>query len=1220
MQQRTKDKGTQLLSRPRRGRFQSRPSGRLLSRPLIVALLLVLCNSSVPCAAEHQRFFNLTADEVRIDSVLPFFSYVLPLGTAYDDTTYTVSLKYPEFVDMSRADAARYEAISGEPLPEMPEVTTDIVVERKRGILIVSFVPLVYRDGKYQKLVSFMIDVKTKAKSAKVRRIAAQTRSTTGDRYADHSVLASGTWAKIRVPASGVYELTETLIKSAGFSDLSQVRLYGYGGALQNETLVASELIATDDLSEVATCTVGGRRLFYAQGPVSWSSNTATSRTRNPYSDYGYYFLTEDSTEPATVDSAEFVASFYPAYDDYHTLYEVDDFAWFEGGRNLFDATAVSNGASYTYSISTPGYDTTGKIAVCVTAGTDSKAQIAINDSVVGSLSMTLSSSYEYGASTTGTYTVKNLAAENTVTITTTSGGPVHLDYIIAQFDTPRDLPDLATASFDVPEYVHTITNQDLHADQGYRMVIIIPTSQTLLTQAERLKELHEQYDGMSVKIVPADELYNEFSSGTPDANAYRRYMKMLYDRAESDDDMPQYLVLFGDCAWDNRMNSSAWAGYDPDDYLLCFESENSFSKTSCYVNDGFFCCLDDGEGSNPLTTDKLDVAVGRFPVRTTTDAQTMVDKTESYMANDNAGAWQNIVMFMGDDGNENQHMIDADAIASTLEEINPALHVKRVMWDAYTRVSTATGNTYPDVTAVIKEQQAAGALMMNYSGHGAEQQLSHERVISLDDVNNFSNTNLPLWVTASCDIAPFDGQTENIGEQLLYNQNGGAVAFFGTSRTVYATRNKAINLAFVQYLFTKQDGKYIAVGEAARLAKNYLIESKQDLTANKLQYSLLGDPALVLHIPTLTAVIDSINGIAIDTTDTAATLPQLKAGSVATVKGHIESDGATLTTFNGLVTATVRDSEEEIVCKLNDTSSDGASSAFTYTDRTNTLYNGTDSVTAGCFAFSFAVPMDINYSDSTGLINLYAVDSSTNESANGYSEQFTIGGTESTSNDSIGPSIYCWLNSSAFTNGDNVNTTPYFYATITDNDGINTTGAGIGHDMVLVVDGEMARTYTLNDNFTYDFGSYTSGYTYYNIPELDEGEHSLRFRAWDILNNSSTVELQFNVVRGLTPTLFSVGVTTNPAYNTTTFIINHDRTGSDMDIRIDVFDTAGRILWRYEETAVPTSSAYTITWDLTTSTGYQLQTGVYLYRVYVSSDGGSKVSKTKKLIVINNN
>ena len=1175
------------------------------------AFLLFLSALCLPCSA-WQRFFNLTADEVRIDTLLPRFTYTIPLGDNYADSTYTVELRYPEFLDMDKDDVARYAAISGEPLPAMPEISSCVAVNRKKGVLVVSFTPLVYREGVYRKLVSFMLSVEASG-SLTVHR--ASSASSASGRYASHSVLAEGSWAKIRVPETGIYELTESVIKSAGFSDLSQVKIYGYGGALQNETLEGDELAALDDLSEVATCTAGGRRLFFAQGPVTWSGNTTTARTRNPYSDYGYYFITESDDEPLTVDSATFVSDIYPSTKDYHTLYEVDDYAWFEGGRNLYESSSIAEGSSKSYTIETPGYDSDGKITVVVTAGTASKAQIAVNDSVVGTLSMSLGS-YDSGDDATGIYSVHNLAAVNTVTVTATSGGPLRLDYIQAVFATPRDLPALSTTAFDAPEYVHNITNQDLHADAGYQMVIIVPTSQKLVTQAERIKTLHEEHDGMSVRIVPADELYNEFSSGTPDANAYRRYMKMLYDRAEGDDDMPRYLLLFGDCAWDNRMNSSSWANYSTDDFLLCYESENSFSKTSCYVDDGFFCYLDDGEGGNPLSSDMLDIAVGRFPVRDASEAEILVDKTVDYVENDNAGAWENIVMFLGDDGNDNRHMTDADDIATSLETIDPALHVKRVMWDAYTRVSTASGNTYPEVTELITEQQSAGALMINYSGHGAEYSISHEKVLMLDDFKNFTNTNMPFWVTASCDIAPFDGQTENIGEQILLNADGGAVAFFGTSRTVYVTRNKAINLAFTELLFTPVDGEYISLGEAQRLAKNQLITSGQDLTTNKLQYSLLGDPALKLNIATVDAVIDSINGIAVGG-DVQA---QLKAGSVATVKGHIESDGTRMTSFTGLVTATVRDSKELVVCKLNDTSSDGASTAFTYYDRTNTLFNGTDSVVGGEFSFSFAVPMDINYSDETGLINIFAVDDNTKLLANGYSEDFTVGGTETTSNDSIGPSIYCYLNSSSFTNGDDVNTTPYFYATVSDKDGLNTTGAGIGHDMVLIIDGEMSKTYILNDNFVYDFGSYTSGSTYYSIPELDEGEHKLKFRAWDILNNSSSTELTFNVVKGLTPTLYSIGVTSNPAYTSTTFIINHDRTGSDMDVRIDLFDTGGRILWRHEESGVPTSSAYTIDWDLTTSTGSRLQTGVYLYRVYVSCESGNSVSKTKKLIVINNN
>ena len=1176
---------------------------------VILAMLAFVANA-------QQRFFNLTADEVRIDSVLPVFSHSFPLSGNYADSTYTAIILYPEYIQMGDADIRRYQQITDRELPAMPNVKTQVVVERKRGALEVFFVPLVNRDGKYQKLVSFMLKVEAKAKrkAARSKALGAQAKAA-GERYAAHSVLDSGKWAKIQVPSTGVYQLTDELIRKAGFTDLSKVRVYGYGGNLQNETLTEADLVETDDLKEVPICSAGGRRLFYAKGPVSWSSNTATIRTRNPYSDDGCYFITQGDTQTETTDSATFVGSFYPAPDNYHSLHEVDEYAWFEGGRNLFQNDPINNGTSKTYTIATSGQDGTARITVSLTAGVTSTAQVSINDEPVGDISMTISSSYEHGASGTRTYTISNPKAENTVTITTTSGGPVRLDYISSQFSTPFPGPKLSSANIPVPEYVYNITNQDHHADEAVDMVIIIPTSQKLKAQAERLQAFHQQHDGLSVRIVPADELYNEFSSGTPDANAYRRYMKMLYDRAGDDSSlMPKYLLLFGDCAWDNRMNSSAWTNYSTDDFLLCYESENSFSSTDCYVNDGFFCSLDDSEGGNPAGSDKHDIAVGRFPVRTAEEAKIMVDKTIAYAENKNAGSWQNVVMFMGDDGNNNLHMDDADEAAVMVEGLNPGLVVKRVMWDAFAEVVTSTGNTYPAATSIIRQQQANGALIMDYCGHGSQVQISHEGVLRLSDFKGFANTNLPLWITASCDIGPFDSQTENIGEQAVLNPKGGAIAFYGTTRTVYTDRNKRINKAFLRALFTRVNGKYVSLGEAQRIAKNSLLtngEDGSDLTINKLQYSLLGDPALVLNIPTLKAVIDSINGKAVgDSNDI-----QLKALSVANVKGHIEQNGSKATDFNGRMTATVRDAQELITCKMN--ASADADKAFVYYDRTKTLFNGTDSVKAGTFSFSFAVTKDISYSDEEGMINIYAVDGVNNVMANGYSTDFIVGGTEDVANDSIGPRIYCYLNSPSFVNGGNVNSTPYFVAQISDEDGINTTGTGIGHDLELIIDGDMSKTYVLNDYFAYDFGTFTSGETHYSIPALQPGQHTLKFRAWDVKNNSTATSRSFNVVEGLQPNFFSVGLSKNPASQSTTFIINHDRAGSNLDVEIDIYDLSGRQLWNYQESGVSTGNTYTVDWNLSVDGGRKLQTGVYLYRVRISSDGSSQASRAKKLIVM---
>ena len=697
---------------------------KIVYRRLLFWLFLLV---AVTANAQRQRFFNLTVEDIEIDSLLPQFTYAIPVGENYADSVYQLEIRYPEFIDMSKQDEARYAKLCGSPLPSLPSITQQMVVEKKKGILEFSLVPLVERDGKKQFLVSFMIAMTSRpnASSSKKAKNVAKA-SGAADRYASHSVLASGRWAKIRVPSDGVYQLTEALVKKAGFSNLAHVKIYGYGGNLQNEKLVGSELAELDDLPEVPSCTVNGKRLFYGKGPVSWNNASATRRTRNPYSNYGYYFLTESDETPLSVDSAAFLQSFYPSADDYHSLHEIDNYSWYQGGRNLFENSPINAGSSKVYTLPNTAHATSGVLSVSVTAGQATTVQVEFNDSLVGQQVISLGE-YDMGSESRATYSVEGLRATDSIKISTISGGPARLDYISMAYNQPRPAPDLAQGSFPSPEYVYNITNQDHHADKEVDMVIIIPTSQKLLSPAQRLADFHEQHDSLKVKIVPADELYNEFSSGTPDANAYRRYLKMLYDRAETEEQQPKYLLLFGDAVWDNRMLTSDCKAFDPDDYLLAFESENSFSELYCYVDDGWFTLLDDGEGTNQLSSDKQDVAVGRFPVTTLTDAEAVVDKTISYAEDANAGAWQNVIVFMGDDGNQNLHMRDVNETADKISSLYPNYQVKKVMWDAYTRVSSSTGNTYPEVSSIIKQQQALGALIFDYAGHGRHDNNRHE-------------------------------------------------------------------------------------------------------------------------------------------------------------------------------------------------------------------------------------------------------------------------------------------------------------------------------------------------------------------------------------------------------------------------------------------------------------------------------------------------------------
>ena len=1028
--------------------------------------------------------------------------------------------------------------------------------------------------------------------------IALGTTAKAQGRYAEHSVLREGNWAKISVAESGFYELTDALIKKAGFSDASHVKIYGYGGALQPERLTGDYLTATDDLKELPTCTMNGKRVFYGVGPVNWYNKESLARTRNPYADYGYYFLTESEDEPLTTDSATLVGQHYPANHDYHQLYEVDNYAWYHGGRNLFDKTLYTIGTPQTYKLKATG--STGRIGIALTADADYEATISVNDSVIATISKKITlDSYTKADEQLWQYDLQNLKAENTISITQTAGGNLRLDYIDLQHAEP------APITIGEPTYVYRITNQDHHADAATDMVIIIPTSQHLLAQAERLKAHHEQHDGLRVTIVPADELYNEFSSGTPDATAYRRYLKMLYDRATTPNDKPRYLLLFGDGAWDNRMLTSEWSGYNPDDYLLCYESENSFSQVNCYVSDDFFCLLDDEEviqttnGNSTTYAGKPDVAVGRLPARTPDEAKTLVDKIISYAQNEHAGPWQNEICMMGDDGNDNSHMKTADKVATMIESTYPNYNVDKIYWDAYQRTSSSTGYSYPDVTRLIKQQLQNGALMMNYCGHGAAYAMSHELVMKLTDFESQQSNYLPLWMTASCDIMPFDGQKENIGETVMLNSKGGGIAFFGTTRTVYATYNEVMNLAFTKHVLTPG----MAIGEAVRLAKRELVEKSSDLTCNKLQYTLLGDPALQLNTPRQKMVVDSINGMP------ATQGIKLAAGSIVKITGHVELNNETDTDFNGIVTLSVRDAEETITCRLNDRSSTGADKAFVYQDRTNYLYRGSENVTEGVFHFTFAIPKDISYTDGSGLMTLYAINVDKTRSAHGENESFELIGSSTALTDSIGPSVYCYLNSKNFKNGGKVNTTPYFIAELYDDSGINASGSSIGHDLELIIDGDMNQTYNLNNYFEYDFGDYRSGSIGFSIPQLSIGTHKLLFRAWDILNNSTTTELLFEVSEDAGAGEFNVTCTQNPASTNTQFVITHDRPGSELKVTLDVFDLGGRQLWRQTDTVMATNDTVTIDWNLNVAGGSRLHTGLYLCRLTLN-DGDSQTIK----------
>lgn len=1096
-------------------------------------------------------------------------------------------------------------------------------------------------------------------------------------RYASESVLNSGKWVKIQVAEDGIYKLTAADLKKMGFSNLDKVAVYGYGGWPLDEDFSTTYI---DDVPEVAVWRSADYLLFYGKGPRKWeysSSDKSFIHTNNPYSNYGYYFVTEKETAGRTMEKAASAAGAtlqVTTFDDY-VLHEEELVSVNSSGRELYGESFTST-LSRDFTISVPGItNDEGKATLSfisrgngtITMNVDGNALIS------GSVSVP-SDEYEVAREL---YRERAWMADKGETVkvnigySTTGHKNVHLNYFRLQMKRQlkvydnytffRSLSargnasrfviqgaDASTLVFDVtdgvnpqqmetslngtelsfsipasaslrefvvvkpsqikaPVTVGEVANQNLHALPQQDMIIIAQPNFT--TQAERLAEAHRTKDNLTVRVVTPESIYNEFSSGTPDATAYRRFMKMFYDRKTSEADAPKYLLLFGDGSFDNRRLTSAWKSVDMSNMLLTYQTENSLSSQS-YVIDDYFGFLDDADNKKSLQNKKLCLGIGRFPIRTVEQATQMVDKVISYMENKNTGSWKNNLCFMADDGSNTdgfmtEHMEFADQLAGYVESEHPEFLVNKLYYDAYKKDMTA--GTYPDVRSGLQKLLKDGLLLFNYTGHGGTTALSDEKVLTQTDINQFTYTHLPVWVTATCDFTRFDDLNTSAGEDVFLNKSSGGIALFTTVRVAYSRPNFPINDNVIRNLFERNNGRRRTLGEVMQATKNTLS------SVYKLGFCLIGDPAVKMAYPEFGMKVTTVNGQSVDGNSIS-----FKALEKITVEGEVlDASGQLVTDFTGIVNPTVKDSKVTVTCLKNSNKDD--SPAFTFTDYPNTIFIGNDSVRNGKFSFTFTVPKDISYSNLQGKMNLYAVDTESGNEAQGNFDNFIVGGTSDTAEtDTIGPEIRAlYLNDTTFVDGGQVNTTPYFVAELWDKSGVNITGSSVGHDMMLVIDESTVLSYNLNSYYELLPGEDGTGIVKFPIPALEPGKHTAEFWVWDILNNSTVRTFTFEVVEGLKPFLFDVIATPGIAREQVTFHLMHNRPESRMRVGIMVYDLAGRQLWKHEESGTSgLFENYTVSWDLT-SGGARMRPGVYIYRAAISTDNSKDATKARKFIIL---
>ncbi|HEX3024484.1 MAG TPA: type IX secretion system sortase PorU, partial [Chitinophagaceae bacterium] len=767
-----------------------------------------------------------------------------------------------------------------------------------------------------------------------------------------------------------------------------------------------------------------------------------------------------------------------------------------------------------------------------------------------------------------------------------------------------REYVAFNNSNFLTPVAVNKINNQNLH--QSTHSDLIIITNPALLSEANRLAAFHAKHDGYAVTVATTGQVYNEFSSGMPDPAALRDFVKMYFDKAGNDSTLrPKYLLLFGAASFDykNRISNNS-------NLVPCYESFISVDPLATYTSDDFFGLLNDSDDVNIISPPSLlDIGIGRLPARNLNEAKIMVDKIIRYHSPQGFGPWRNQMVFVADDKDNDLHVQDAEIISADATTTNPLFNQNKIYLDAYKMVSGSGGSRYPDVNAAIVNRVFDGSVLFNYNGHGGYQQLSGSAILTKTELQQFNNPNkLPLFITATCDFAPYDDPTKNsLGIALLDNDSTGAIALMTTTRDVFAASNLVLNDNFAKIaLQPDAGGKYLSLGEAVKRTKNYTYQTYGDVYNNR-KFVLLGDPAMKLAFPEWKLQLTTINNKNITNNDTLKALNKyVFTGKVTDASGNFRND------FNGTVYVAVFDKPQQVSTLGNDP----ASVVMPFTTQTNVLYKGISTAKNGLFNFTFIVPKDISYQTGKGRISLYANDSL--HDANGVSASFFIGGAGNIiSADTSGPIIQPYINDTTFKNGGLTDENPVLLINLFDSSGINTVGTGIGHDITAVIDGDEKNIIVLNNFYSAVANSYQQGQVLYQLPTLTPGKHSIKIKAWDVLDNSGEAVIDFVVMNKNKLQIKNLYNYPNPFSASTTFSFEHNQPGIDLNIVIDIFDLNGKRVDQIKRSINDAGNRIIgIEWNGRNEIGRKMMRGVYIYRIIVSSTNGVATA-TQKLIAL---
>lgn len=756
-----------------------------------------------------------------------------------------------------------------------------------------------------------------------------------------------------------------------------------------------------------------------------------------------------------------------------------------------------------------------------------------------------------------------------------------YVDFVV--FDPSMTL--LKVSSYEAVE------NQNLHGMDVPDMLII--TQPGLLEQAQKLADMHAVHDSMDVAIVEQDKIFNEFSSGAADAMAIRLMAKMFFCR---DSVKFKHLLLLGGGSYDNRKLIGTYS----DNMLLTYQSDYSLSETQSYTCDNFFGMLGDNAGST-ITKIPVSIGVGRIPAKTVSQAEAAVNKIVDYVTNPDYGVWRNRVMLSADEGDSDLYMYQAEDIQAYFAENTVT---DPVFSKAYVEEFELNGDgVCEDGRDHFISQLKRGLLFVTFIGHGMPKYLTlTAEMYRMIDALEQTYDHLPFITFASCDVTRFDGDEVGLAEEMLFKEGGGMIGGICSARTVYASENHVLNLQIIKNLFNLDpDGKSPTVGYAfGEAIRSYGTASN----LNKLNFQLLGDPAMRLNFPQNLAEVTSIGGTDISDGSTVASISPM---TEVTISGVIRAlDGSVDTDFDGDVIVTLYDRQ---VYFDTFTSTSDTSSAYESYHQRGELSQADGRVTAGYWEATLLVSPDCTAWGETGLIAVLAhrddseliVDGSTeNVIITKYDESVAI-------TDDTPPVIEeMYLNDESFTNGDVVLYDPQLHVEITDDYGIYTQTIAMAKSLTLMLDGSKSYSQARNIvNLTESGRRATIDMT---LTDLSAGSHTLVLRVYDFAGNSADATIDFFVE--VSAATASAVADSDKVRDEVTFTLSHTFS-SEPQNTVYVLDRAGNTVWS------DTFSGDEYTWELVGNDGDRVPSGRYRYYFTLESGASRAHTPMQTLVVL---